>query len=164
MVFFNLEDRYGEIECLAFPSQYAKLSHFIRIEAPLYIQGVISSRDGDDDEHKIIVNNILELVENSKFEAISENTAPPVKRDVKAQPEQNEKKPISKIFLRVPDMSCEVYKKAKNIVDIFEGNIGVIFYDSSTSSYNTYSGRLDATPYTLNELRSILGVDNVVAK
>ena len=165
MVFFTVEDRYGEIECLAFPSQYAKLSHFIRMDSPLYIQGVISSRDGDDDEHKIIVNNILELVENSRFEAISENTkATPVSREAKAPQAQNEKKPITKVFLRVPDMSCESYKKAKNIVDIFEGNISVIFYDSSTSSYKTYIGKLDATPYTLNELKNILGADNVVAK
>ena len=42
-----------------------------------------------------------------------------------------------KIYLRVPDMSGEVFKKAKNMVDIFnEGTIKVIFYDSSTAKYS----------------------------
>ena len=71
MVFFNIEDRYGEIECLAFPSQYEKFSYLIRIEAPLYIEGVISSRDGEEDKPKVIANSITELVENSRFESIS---------------------------------------------------------------------------------------------
>ena len=168
MMFFTVEDRYGEIECIAFPSQYAKYSHFIRLEAPLYIQGVIASRDGDEDSLKIIVNDVVELIENSRFDAISEKQkkAEPTEKQntVTVGAFRNAPKPISKVYLRVPDMSCVKYLKAKNIVDIFDGNTSVIFYDSSSASYKAYSIGIEATPYVLSELKEILGEDNVVAK
>ena len=168
MVFFNIEDRYGEIECLAFPSQYEKLSHLIRVEAPLYVEGAMSSRDGDEDKPKIIVNSLTELVENNRFEEIGASSLPkPQKEESRVQrtaPQQKEQKPITRVFLRVPDMSCEVYLKAKNIVDIFDGNTSVVFYDSASASYKSYSAGIDASAFVLSELRDILGNENVVAK
>ena len=56
------------------------------------------------------------------------------------------------------------YKKAKNIVDIFSGAIQVIFYDASRAKYVSYSSGIDISQYVINELRSILGDENVVAK
>ena len=70
-----------------------------------------------------------------------------------------------KIYLRVQDMSCEAFVKAKNMVDIFnEGTIRVIFYDSSTGKYSEYSERLFYSNYAIGELKKILGNDNVVIK
>ena len=160
MAFFTLEDRYGEIECIVFPSQLSKISHSLRIEAPLYIRGNISVRD--DEDLKIIVNDATELIENTSFSAISQ-VKPKEAKETSATV-KDIKKPISRVFLRVPDMSCEKYLKAKNIVDIFEGGVGVVFYDSSTSSYKPYGAGIDATAYVLAELREILGKENVVAK
>ena len=61
-------------------------------------------------------------------------------------------------------MSCEKYLKAKNIVDIFDGTVSVIFYDSSVATYKAYSVGLDVSPFVISELRDILGDDNVVVK
>ncbi len=70
-----------------------------------------------------------------------------------------------KIYLRVPDMSGEVFKKAKNMIDIFnEGTVKVIFYDSSTEKYSEYSERMYYSEYAILELRKIIGDDNVVVK
>ena len=70
-----------------------------------------------------------------------------------------------KIYLRVPDMSGEVFQKAKNMVDIFnEGTITVIFYDSSTAKYSEYSERMFYSEYAIKELKGIIGEDNVVLK
>ena len=70
-----------------------------------------------------------------------------------------------KIYLRVPDMSGEIFKKAKNMVDIFnEGTIKVIFYDSSTAKYSEYSERMFYSEYAIRELKGIIGEDNVVVK
>ena len=70
-----------------------------------------------------------------------------------------------KIYLRVPDMSGEVFKKAKNMVDIFnEGTVKVIFYDSSTAKYSEYSERMFYSEYAIKELKGIIGEDNVVLK
>ena len=70
-----------------------------------------------------------------------------------------------KIYLRVPNMSGEAFKKAKNMVDIFnEGTIRVIFYDQSTAKYSEYSERMFFSKVAISELKKILGDDNVVVK
>ena len=62
-------------------------------------------------------------------------------------------------------MSCEAFKKAKNMVDIFnEGTIRVIFYDQSTAKYAEYSERMFYSEVAIKELKKILGDDNVVVK
>ena len=72
---------------------------------------------------------------------------------------------ISKIYLRVENMECEAFHKAKNLVDIFnEGSARVIFYDMSTKKYSEYSERIHFSEYVINQLRELLGKDNVVAK
>ena len=81
-------------------------------------------------------------------------------------PRESERQPTpKKIYLRVPDMSGEVFKKAKNMVDIFnEGTVTVIFYDSTTAKYSEYRERLFYSEYAVNELKKIIGDDNVVVK
>ena len=166
MMFFKIEDRYGEIECIAFPSQYQRYSQNIRLEAPVYIKGVISLRDDEDESAKIIVNEIAALVENSKFNA---NTAPiSNKRDtasnVSVKTDTVDVRSCKKIFLRVPDMSGELYNKARNLVDIFDGNIQVIFFDRTTSEYKSYDVGVALSDFVLKELKNILGDDNVVLR
>ena len=72
---------------------------------------------------------------------------------------------ISKLYIRVPDMSTTAFLKAKNIIDIFnEGSIRVIFYDSSLSKYSEYSERMFYSEYAINEIKKILGDENVICK
>ncbi len=71
----------------------------------------------------------------------------------------------TKIFLRVDNMQCECFLKAKNIVDIFnEGTVRVLFYDVSTKKYNEYSEKMYFSKYAVKCLRDILGEGNVVEK
>lgn len=165
MAFFTIEDRYGEIECIVFPSQYGKFSHSIRLEAPLYVEGVISVKD-EDDTPKIVVNSIVELVENSRFKPSEQPKA--VETVKKAEYHKsngiNTDPKVSKVYLRVQNMTCEQYLKAKNIVDIFEGSTSVVFYDSSTSKYQAYSTGMECNSFVIKELSDILGEKNVVLK
>ena len=82
----------------------------------------------------------------------------------------NFQKPInenpSALYLRIDDLSTELYNKAKRVLDIFEGSTPVIFY-------LTNSGRKVKAPssmwVTLNdvmikELKFQLGDKNVAAK
>ena len=72
---------------------------------------------------------------------------------------------ITKLYLRVRDLECLEFLKAKNLVDIFnEGTVRVIFYDMSTKKYSEYSNKIHLTEYTSTQLKKILGDDNVVAK
>ena len=62
-------------------------------------------------------------------------------------------------------MECEEFKKAKNLVDIFnEGSVRVIFYDMSTKKYSEYCERIYCTEYVIGQLGNILGDENVVPR
>ena len=97
-------------------------------------------------------------------------SAEPSPKEYASQPEiksRESTRPIlpQKIYLRVPNMSGDVFKKAKNMVDIFnEGTITVIFYDSSTAKYSEYSEKMFYSEYAIRELKKIIGDDNVVTK
>ena len=71
----------------------------------------------------------------------------------------------TKIYLRVPDMECDKFKYAKNLVDIFnEGSLSVIFYDSSTKKYSEYSQKMYCSDYVISELKKLLGEENCILK
>ena len=164
MAFITVEDRYGELSCLVFPSKYREENRHIRIDAPVYIEGTVSIRE--DRPPEILVNVIDELIENSRYKPKSTVT---VKQESKPSPQPRSVKastPVtaSKVYLRVPNMECNEYLKAKNIVDIFEGTVKVIFYDSSNAKYLDYSAGIELTGYIVSELQRILGKDNVVLK
>ncbi len=73
--------------------------------------------------------------------------------------------PPAKLYLRVPDMEGEPYRKALNLVEIFSGgSTEVIFYDVSRGKYFASGLRLAATPLITDRLSRILGAENVVAK
>jgi hypothetical protein len=71
---------------------------------------------------------------------------------------------VKKIFLRVPDMNCKQYQKALNLVDIFEGTVQVIFYNTAENKYVSYSNGISLSSFVLTELRNVLGEENVVIK
>ncbi len=214
MAFLTLEDKVGEIECIVFPKKYNELYHEIYVDAAIAIDGTISVKD--EEAPKILVNNILGLVENRAYKkkadtpaiqtnnsATQEHTqntqipdatrfsmymsmymgtssstpapaptpaptptrAEPAKPSVERATSTQSNVTPSKIYLRVPNMSGEAFKKAKNMVDIFnEGTIRVIFYDQSTSKYSEYSERMFYSSVAVKELKKILGDDNVVLK
>jgi len=157
MAFVTLEDRYGEIECIVFSQQYTRYMHMLRTDNALYVEGHISQKD--DEAPRIVAATITELLDNDRYVPPQKKEAPQAQKPA-VQPEMTQRK----IYLRVNDMECLEYKKALNLVDIFEGTVKVIFYDLSTKKYIAYSRGLDATPKVISELKDILGSENVVLK
>lgn len=74
----------------------------------------------------------------------------------------------SRVYLRVDsaDENCREFRKAVNLVEIFcDGTTEVIFYDKSKSAYVKMNGvRLAASPFVVNELKELLGEENVVVR
>ena len=173
MAFFTLEDRGGEIECLAFPTQYQKYSHLLRIDAPLFVKGNLSLRDGEEEDAKILVSEIFEIVDNSRADSVAlpkptatQRPERPTeeKKESGAAPKQVGANPPSKIFLRVPDREGMAYKKALNLVEMFEGTTPVFFYDASSATYFPSKTGIQLTDFVYRELVKLLGEKNVVAK
>ena len=211
MAFFTLEDKTGEIECIAFPKAYNKFYADLRIDSAIFVTGQISLKD--DEMPKIIVNDVEPLVENAQYKkraattpkaevkaatptsvpAAVENSSAPSKFSAylsmysgmmqtsapqsatavtaPAPKKAEETKSVSvtqkpeKLYLRVDDMICQKFLKAKNIVDIFaEGSVRVIFYDSSKKTYSEYSEKMYYSKRAIAELEKILGKENVILK
>ncbi len=160
MAFVSVEDRFGEIECILFADKYSRFMHNLRIDAPLCIEGTLSIRD--DEAPRIIVSNIDELVENSKF-TVPEHQKSQEKEESGSPKIELPANP-QKIYLKVPDMECEKYLKTLNLVDIFGGTTQVIFYDDANKKYVSYSNGISLSKFVLSELYELLGKDNVVLK
>ena len=161
MAFFTLSDRYGEIECIVFSKTYSRYSHTIEQEAALAVGGYVQSRE--DEDIKFIVNSIEALKKNGEYRSDASGK----KSD---SPQSNERsfgasqKRATKIYLRVESLECESFMKAKNLVEIFEGDVSVIFYDNRTKQYHASGLSFDATDYTIGQLSELLGEENVVLK
>ena len=161
MAFFELSDRYGEIECIAFSRTYAQISYKIKEDGAVLVGGYVQSRD--DEDIKFIVASVEELQKNGEYRPNNRKSNREV-QDVKAEQSFGAPKKTKKLYLRVPDLICEAFAKAKNLVEIFEGSVEVIFYDNSTKQYKSSGLGFEATEYTLKELKNILGNENVVLK
>ena len=107
-----------------------------------------------------MVNSIRELTDNTRF---NENTQKISVQKTPAPTKQDITK-VNKLYVRVPNFNCNEYFKAKNLVDIFEGSVKVIFYNADTSKYLDYTSGISLTDFIVSELREILGDDNVVLK
>ncbi len=150
MAFITLEDKYGEIECILFPSQLQRFSATIQEDTAVLVEGNVSLRE--DEDAKILVNKILPLTENNAYED-KQTTS------FKALPAS-----YTKLYLRVPNSTELTFTKAKNIVDNSKGTTPVIFYDSSVSKYFNYEKGIALTTQNYNLLIDILGEENVVLK
>jgi DNA polymerase-3 subunit alpha len=168
MAFFTLEDRYGEIECLVFPKVYTSYGDAIRPDAAVCVRGTVSCRENEDP--KILVDNILSLVDNETYGDAPVQTEPIKPVEAKPTPKQPPRPRESvqgregKLFLRLPDSEGYLYRKALNLVEIFPGSVPVVFYDGRSKTYRALRGGIALTDYLMGEFVRLLGRDNVIFK
>lgn len=165
MAFINLEDKYGEIECILFPKVYEKVSYMIRLDSAVIVMGTVSRKD--EEGIKVLANSVIELEDNAGFKEMA-----PQKEDPPTKPE--EKKPVENavpktLFLRVPSVGDPLAKKAINLVELFEAvppspSLQVRLYDAASGVYSTHPIRMDLNQFALRELRALLGEENVVLR
>ena len=71
---------------------------------------------------------------------------------------------VNKVFLRVPSIESREAKKAVNLIEIFDGETPVAFYETESKKYLSFNLALDATPFVIGELKKLLGEENVAVK
>ena len=96
-----------------------------------------------------------ELVDNLHFEA---------EKAEKNEDKKSVKPTVHRLFLRVPDLEGLPYRKAANLVDIFDGFTQTVFYDGSKNEYVTYEHGAAVSDFVINEMKKLLGDENVVYK
>ncbi len=174
MAFFTLEDRMAEIECVVFSRQFASLSHLIRRDCGVCASGNISLRE--DEPPKLLVQRMEELIENNRFDPAVHQAAQPDNRSgtpenkptpmqsTPSTPQSTAPKAPTRLFLRVPDCRGEVYLKALNLAELFDGNFPVYFYYADEKRYEMTPLGVMMSDYVLREFCSLLGDENVILK
>ena len=165
MAFFNVEDKFASIECIAFPNRYIRESSKIQTDAAVIVEGNVMQRD--DDKIRIAVSSMNKLQTNDSY--IPKNNGHDEEKNKSSDSERSESilKAVPRsprLFLRVPDNESKCFLKAINLVDIFDGNTTVIFYREDKKSYFTYNRGIAISETLLSEFKELLGDDNVILK
>ena len=176
MAFFELEDRFADIECVAFARQYAEHSYLIHTDAGVYVSGSISLRE--DEPPKLLVNRIEPLIENGRFDpsafrpTVAEETSDrqsqtPVQKTndgVAKKASTSAPSAPKRLFLRVPSAKCDAYFKALNLAELFDGSFPAFFYFADEKRYETAPIGVALSAYVLEQFRVLLGEENVILK
>ncbi len=162
MAVFTLEDRDAEIECLAFASVLAKFSQLLGADAVIRIVGQLSIRE--DERPTVWVSSVTPLLDDHAPPRVMQEAEIRQSKPVQTAPTVQIPKEPKILYLRVASAEDPKCRKALNMVEIFEGALPVSLYDAAKGTYHRLEGGFDLTRFTLNELISILGKENVVLK
>lgn len=145
MAFITLEDIYGSVEAVVFPTVLAAYAPLIGDGEVVIAEGRLSLRE--DEGAKIIVDSLKK----------PENYKP----DASLQKGEAGKKKKRGLFLRIPSETSPKFKKAENLVEIFEGRVPVFYYFEDTASYRPSGWYTEINKPLISELERLLGSENV---
>ena len=142
MAIVTLEDRYGEIDTVAFSKTCEQYGKHLLQENAVALTGKLSVREGQRPE--LVIYSV---------ELLSQNTEAPA-------PKANAPK---RLFLRVHSLEDEACRAAISLLGRYPGDTDVALYDRSAERYVTVAGRrVSPTDELLVSLVRILGRENVV--
>ena len=142
MAIVTVEDRYGEIDTVAFSKTCEQYGKYLLQENAVALTGKLSVREGQRPE--IVIYSV---------EPLSQNTdAPAPKTDAP-----------KRLFLRVRSLDDDACRAALALLGHYPGETEVALYDRSSGRYVTATGRRIApTDELLAALWRVLGRENVV--
>ncbi len=161
MAFVTVEDRFGTAELIVFPKVLSECSHSLYVGSVVEVIGKLNFKE--DEETRIICEKVTALpsAESLKGYVAQKNKSALDKKDFTSNVTKEQK-----LYLRVPDLECEKYLKAKNLLELFNGDTQVVFYLSDTKKKmlapRSLWVKMNDTLY--KELCYRLGDENVVIK
>lgn len=165
MAFVTLEDLYGQMEIIVFPNVYEQFLRLLAVDAQVWVEGRINLKE--DEQPKILANNIMPLTESSHAAAndgsgaaVRENQAPynggrmADRREILPTDNGFTGKIIKILF---SDAVGEREREAVlSLLKYFEGRDRVLIY-LNDSSKPTIKMQADANDIVTEELSRILG-------
>lgn len=150
MCFVSAEDKTGVIETIVFPKTLAEYGNYVFEGSIIEIIGTVNLRENEDP--KVIVNQIRPAPAKDKIPTEVTRNVP--------------KDKVQKLYIKVPDRSCEKFKKVQNILELLSGDTMVIFYvEEEKKQYKAPRGMwAEISNVLINELHYIVGQENVVLK
>lgn len=89
---------------------------------------------------------------------------PQAVRSKSATPAADAVPAVKKLYLRMPSESAPEAQRARALVGIFEGAVPVFFYYTDTKQYVPAPMGIEVNDFLLDQLRDLLGEENVVCK
>ncbi len=153
MAFVTLEDGSASIEVIVFPKILTEYGHILTVDSAVTVTGRLSHKE--DDEPKILMADGEFLSVDGKTPQFPVSRKPAVKKDIKDL----------KLYLKVPSFDSEEFRRVNAFLSIFKGSVPVVLYNASTKKASALQcGGATVNEFTVEELREILGADNVVIK
>lgn len=168
MAFVNIEDKFGNIEMLVFPKTLEEYSMLIREGNVILAECSVSARE--DEDAKLICNRVFEAPKTDAEIAAFTSTSTPLTSTNGAStyrvPTNTVKNDKSGLYLRFQSRECEEYIRAKQVLDIFDGQTPVFMYfeDSKKLMRAPRNMWVDINDVMLTELRRRIGEKNVAMK
>ena len=150
MAFTSVEDLTGTMEVIVFPKVLEVFRDAIRENAVVVIEGRLSVRE--DEPSKLA-------------ESISPIEGYDPKHPQANRPDRM-RDAAQRLYIRLPSRSCPQYAKVVNLLEIFDGDMPVIFYLEDTKQKLAAPRRLYTSghPLFFQELRRLVGEKNVATK
>ena len=167
MAFVNVEDQYGMAEMLVFPNVFDEYGLYFREGNIIDVVATVNIRE--DEDPKIICNKVKLVTKDTKPEPLKTYADYRINREQVKAPTANRpvnpQKPKT-LYIRIDNLESKSFKKAKRLLEIFEGRTPVVFYLTDTNKKLQAPQNLwvDLNSVLVNELKKQLGDDNIVAK
>ncbi len=165
MAFVTLEDMYGSIEVLVFPSVFENYMNLIREGTIVLVRGRVSFTEEKDPK---ILCDAVETPPTSEAMESFRGRAYVQEQQRTAQSAPKQDKPVSNpgLYLKVKDMNWEPYIKAMKYIEVFDGPHNVYIYDLSRKKLVRAPVRynVDINDILIRELKKLLGDGNVAIK
>ena len=146
MSYITIEDDTAAIEMLAFSNVISQYGNYMRENAPVVITGRLSLRD--DKDPQIVINRARPMSDFTDRVMATETVTP--------------QKLSGTLYLRLPSEGDPAFRKVKAIINMFPGSSKAVVYFADTKLRRGASCELDTR--MLNELKNLLGENNVVVK
>ena len=147
MAYITLEDDTAAMELIAFSNVLKEYGNYLGENMPVVIIGRLSLRD--DKEAQIVVNRARPMSDYAQGEPDAE----PAGQEVKA---------MGTLYLRLPTEEGTLFTKVRGILSMFPGDSTAVVYFADTKVRRGTKCDLDGR--MLQELKSVLGSENVVVK
>ena len=151
MAFTSVEDLTGTMEVIVFPRVLDTFRDALKENAVVVIEGRLSVRE--DEPSKLMAESISPI--GGYDPKHPQTNRPNLMRDA-----------AQRLYVRLPSRSCPEYAKVINLLEIFDGDMPVIFYLEDVKQKLAAPRRLYASghPLLLQELKRLLGERNVATK
>ena len=143
MAFLSLSDESGDIDAVAFPKVYKKYSNSLQVGTLLLIEGFVDLRE---DRLQLVVQNVKTIQDLEQFY-------------------KDEKKVLYLKIEADPQLDRKLYE-VKHVLKQYYGQVPVlVYYEANKRTIRlTRENWVTPTNQCINELKKILGAQNVVLK